>query len=145
MTRVDDAVDCFTQGFCCSQAVISSYCDMFGLDRDLAYRISGPFGVGMGRMCETCGAVTGALMVIGLKYGRASITDDISIRERSFAKVQEFSEAFRKKNGSIVCRELMGCDMGTPEGMQYARENRLRITNCTNYVQDAVEILERIL
>jgi C_GCAxxG_C_C family probable redox protein len=144
MTRIDDAIDCFTRGFCCSQAVISSYCDMFGLDRDLACRVSGPFGVGMGRMCETCEAVTGAFMVIGLKYGRAS-TDDISKQEKSFAKVQEFSEAFRKKNGSIVCRELMGYDMGTPEGLQYARENHLRITNCTNYVRDAAEILERIL
>lgn len=145
MTRVDDAVDCFTQGFCCSQAVLSAYCDMFGLDRKTAYRVSGPFGVGMGRMCETCGAVTGAFMVIGLKYGRTSTTEDISKREQSFAKVREFSEAFRQKNGSLVCRELMGCDMGTPEGAQYAKENHLRVTNCTNYVRDAVQILERIL
>ena len=144
MTRVDDAVDCFTSGFCCSQAVLSAYCDMFGLDRNQAYRVSGPFGVGMGRMCETCGAVTGAFMVLGLKYGKV-IADDNSRREQSFAKVREFSEAFRKKNGSIVCLELMGCDMGTPEGMQHAKENGLRITRCTSYVRDAAEILERIL
>ncbi len=75
ISRIDSAVDCFTCGFSCSQAVFSTFAEKIGLDKETALRISGPFGGGMARMGDTCGAVTGAFMAIGLKYGKAKADD----------------------------------------------------------------------
>jgi C_GCAxxG_C_C family probable redox protein len=76
MNKVERAVYCFNQGFSCSQAVLSTYGPKFELDPELALKVSGAFGAGMGRMGETCGAVTGAFMVIGLKYGKTRVEDE---------------------------------------------------------------------
>jgi C_GCAxxG_C_C family probable redox protein len=144
MTKADDAVEYFNKGFSCSQSVLSAYSDELGMGRDQAFRVAGAFGAGMGRMCETCGAVTGAFMVLGLKYGKVKAEDEPA-KEKTYAKVQEFVREFKAGNGSIVCRDLLGCDMGTPEGMKHARENRLTSTKCPKYVRDAAEIVERLL
>jgi len=69
MSRVEEAVSCFADGFSCSQSIVSTYGTEFGVDREKALKISTGFGGGMGRLGGTCGAVTGAIMVIGLKYG----------------------------------------------------------------------------
>jgi C_GCAxxG_C_C family probable redox protein len=144
MTKADDAVECFNKGYSCSQAVLSAYSEEFGMDKEQALRVSGAFGAGMGRLCETCGAVTGAFMVLGLKYGKVKAEDEPA-KEKSYAMVKEFVKEFKAMNGSIVCRELLGCDMGTPEGMKYAKENRLASTKCPKYVRDAAGIVERLL
>ncbi len=144
MAKADEAVECFNKGFSCSQAVLSAYCEQFGLGKEQALRVAGAFGAGMGRMCETCGAVTGAFMVIGLKYGKVKPEDEPS-KEKAYALVKEFAKDFKARNGSIVCRELLGCDMGTPEGMRFAKAHRLTSTKCPKYVKDAAEIVERLL
>ncbi len=144
MTKADDAVECFSKGYSCSQSVLSAYCGQFGMGKEQALRVAGAFGAGMGRMCETCGAVTGAFMVLGLKYGKVKEEDEPA-KEKTYAKVQEFVRDFKARNGSIVCRELLGCDMGTPEGMKYAKEQRLTVTKCPKYVRDAAEIVERLI
>lgn len=144
MTKADDAVNCFSQGYSCSQSVLSAYSEQFGMDKEQAFRVAGAFGAGMGRLCETCGAVTGAFMVLGLKYGQVKI-EDAPAKEKAYAKVQEFVREFKARNGSVVCRELLGCDMGTPGGMKFAKENRLTSTKCPKYVRDAADILERLI
>lgn len=144
MTKADDAVECFGKGYSCSQAVLSALGGQFGMDNEQAFRVAGAFGAGMGRMCETCGAVTGAFMVLGLKYGKVKVEDEPA-KEKTYAKVQEFVKEFKARNGTIVCRELLGCDMSTPEGMQYAKANRLASTKCPKYVRDAAEIAERLI
>ncbi len=144
MTKSDDAAECFNKGYNCSQSVLYAYCDQFGMDKEQALKVAGAFGAGMGRMCETCGAVTGAFMVIGLKYGKVKVEDEPT-KEKAYALVREFSEKFKAKNGSIVCRELLGCDMGTPEGMKFAKEHQLHTAVCPKLVRDAADILERIL
>ena len=144
MTKADDAVECFDKGFNCSQSVFTAYSGDFGMDEEQALRLSCAFGAGMGRMCETCGAVTGAFMVLGLKYGKIKAEDEPA-KEKTYAKVQEFATAFKARNGTIVCKELLGCDMGTPEGMKFAKEHKLHSTRCPKYVRDAAEILDLLL
>ena len=144
MSEVEVAVSRFKDGFSCSQAVFSAYATQFGLNREIALKIAGAFGGGMGHMGETCGAVTGTLMVIGLKYGR-TIAEDRQSQEKTDSLVKEFIDRFKSRSGSIVCRELLGCDLSTPEGVNIAKEKKLRDTLCTKFVQDAAEIIEQIL
>jgi len=144
MNQVDCAVSCFKEGFVCSQAVFSTYGPQFGVDRELALKISGTFGGGMGRMGEMCGAVTGAFMVIGLRYGNTRV-EDRQIKENAYSLVREFVDKFQSRNGTIVCRALLGCDISTPEGRTLAQEKDLFATLCPKFVQDAAEIIEQIL
>jgi C_GCAxxG_C_C family probable redox protein len=144
MSTIEEAVACFKEGFVCSQAVLSVYSAQFGLDHDTALKIADGFGGGMARMGETCGAVTGAFMVIGLKHGRIAV-EDTRAHETTYDLMGEFVRRFRSRNGSIVCRELLGCDIGSPEGLQSARQQNLFVTVCPGYVRDAAEILEEIL
>ena len=143
-SRVEQAVACFQEGFSCSQAVLATFAPQFGMDRDLALKVSGAFGAGMGRMGETCGAVTGAFMVIGLLHGRTKAKDQ-ETKEKAYALVAKLADQFRQRNGSLACRELLGCDLGTPEGQQVAHDHGLSATRCTVFVRDAAEIVERML
>ena len=144
MDKVKQSVLCFKEGFSCSQAVFATYAVDMGMDRETAFKIAQAFGGGMGHMGETCGAVTGAFMVIGLKYGRIRVDDD-DAKRKTYTLVQEFTKKFKARNGIIVCRELLGCDIGTPEGERIAKEEKLISTLCPKFVRDAAEILEEIL
>jgi len=144
MSRIEDAVSRFKDGFMCSQAVLSAYAGEFGMDRDSALRVSAAFGGGMGRMGEICGAVTGAFMVIGLKYGRTEVKDTQS-HEKTNRLVRDFVNRFKAINGSIVCRELLDCDLNTSDGQKTFVDKKLRDTLCTKFVRDAAEIVEQLL
>ncbi|UCB42278.1 MAG: C_GCAxxG_C_C family protein [Dehalococcoidales bacterium] len=144
MSKIEEAVACFKEGFICSQAVLSAYSEQFGLDRDTALKIADGFGGGMGRMGETCGAVTGALMVIGLKHGR-TVVENTQTHEMTYDLVNEFVRGFKSRNKYITCQELLKCDLSTPEGLQSARQQNLFNTACPGYVRDAAEIIEDIL
>ena len=144
MSKVQVAVTTFGEGFSCSQAVLSALAPGLGLDRETALRVAGAFGGGMGRMGLTCGAVTGALMVIGLKYGNVEAGDK-QAKEKTYAVVREFVERFRSRNGAIACRELLGHDISTPEGMQLIREKGLFASRCPKLVGDAIEIAEGLV
>jgi len=143
-TRPEQAVNIFKEGSNCSQAVISVYAEEFGLSQKMALKIAQGFGGGMGRMALTCGAVTGAFIVLGLKYGNADINDK-GAKERIYGLVREFSRRFESRNSSIVCRELLGCDISTPEGVLTAKENSLFISVCPKMVREAVEILDEMI
>ena len=143
MTRIEEAKTLFAQGFACSQAIVGAYAPSLGLDRDTAIKIASGFGGGMGRLAETCGAVTGAFMVLGLKFGSAS--SDREAKEIVYAKVRDFAERFKARHGSLVCRDLLGCDLNTPEGLASAQETKLFSTVCPPYVETAAEILEEIM
>lgn len=144
MNGVQRAVSCFAEGFSCSQSVLSAFGPQLGLDRETALRVASAFGGGMGRRGETCGVVTGAFMVIGLKCGRTRVDND-EAREKAYNLVSEFVVEFESQHGSVICRELLGCDISTPEGLELAREMNLRTTRCPNFVRDAAEIIEQVL
>lgn len=144
MNRSEKAVSLFKEGFNCSQAVFTTFAVDMGMERDAALKTAQAFGGGMAQMGETCGAVTGAFMVIGLKYGRTRADDD-EAKRRTYALVAEFVEKFRARNGTIICRELLGCDIGTTEGNRVAKDKQLFSAVCPGFVRDAVDILEEIL
>ncbi len=142
--NVEQAVSYFKKGFSCSQAVLSAYGPRFGLSRTMARRVAGAFGGGMGRMGKTCGAVTGAFMVIGLKYGMTKV-ENLREREKAYKRVKEFAKRFTSRHGSITCKDLLGYDLSTPQGLKTATEKRLFVTVCPKYVRDASRILDKIL
>ncbi len=144
MSEGEKAVACFNEGFMCSQAVLAAYAAEFGVDRQTALKVSAAFGGGMGRLGEVCGAVTGAFMVIGLKYGRTEVKD-AKAHEKAARLVQEFAQRFKSMSGSIICRELLGCDLNTKEGQQAFVDRKLRDTLCTRYVRDAAEIVGQLI
>jgi C_GCAxxG_C_C family probable redox protein len=142
--KPDCAVECFNSGFNCAQAVFSTYCDKLGLDKTTAMRIAGGFGGGMGHIGETCGAVTGALMLIGLKHGKVH-KDDNDAKEKTYALIKEFTKQFKDIHGSVRCTELLGYDISTEEGLKAAREANVWGTVCAKFVKDSSQIVEKLL
>jgi C_GCAxxG_C_C family probable redox protein len=144
MSLTELAVTRFRDGCSCSQAVFSTYAEPMGLDRETALKVSGGFGGGMGRMAETCGAVTGAMMAIGLKHASADV-NDVEAREKTYELVRRFAGEFQARHGSLDCRDLLGCDISTSEGRQQAHDRDTRETVCPQLVRDAAEVLEQLL
>jgi C_GCAxxG_C_C family probable redox protein len=144
MRKIDRAISLFASGFSCSQSVLAAFGPSLGLDEDTCLRIASPFGAGMGRMQETCGAVTGAFMAIGLKYGKG-LSGSSEDKDRSYALARELSRLFCEKHGTMRCRDLLGCDMNTNEGRKHIQEKDLFKTLCPLYVKEAVQILEKLL
>jgi C_GCAxxG_C_C family probable redox protein len=141
VTGASDAVACFDGGFNCAQAVFASSSERFGLDRETALRVACGLGAGMGRQQRTCGAVTGAYLLIGLRCGNVS-ADDRPARERTYALVREFAARFEARNGTTICRELLGVDLvgGDPAIVT----ERVRAV-CPTMVRDAADIVEQLL
>ena len=144
MSKQDVAVCLFRQGFSCSQAVAAAFAPDLGLDREAALRVAQPFGGGIARRADWCGAITGALLVIGLKHGRVR-AEDTAARDRTYALVNTFIDRFAARYGQIRCRDLLGCDIGTPEGQKQAETQKLHQTKCEDFVRDAAAILEELL
>src|SRR5512143_2750203 len=110
----------FAKGLNCSQAVFAAFAAQLGLSEEVALRIASPFGGGIARRGQTCGALTGALMAFGLKYGN----DSPEAKEETYRIAEQFIRRFEETHGGILCRELLGYDVSTQEGLQAARENR---------------------
>jgi C_GCAxxG_C_C family probable redox protein len=144
MNNVDRAVSCFAGGCVCSQAIFATFSEQLGLDRQIAMKIADAFGAGMGGLAETCGAVTGAFMVIGLKYGRGEPDDDRA-KEKTRELVKKFVTEFKARRQTIVCKELLGYDISTAAGMQSAEEKGIFGDRCPKIVRDAAEILEQLV
>ena len=142
--KVEAAVACFKEGFNCSQAILSTYGVAFGLEGPTALKAASAFGAGMGGLGEVCGAVTGALIVIGLKHGRTEARDK-EAKEKTNALVRDFAGRFRSRHRSLLCRELLGCDLTTPEGVAAARQKGYFTELCPRFVRAAAEILENVL
>lgn len=125
----------------CAQSVLLSYASELNLDEMTALRIAAGFGGGMA-MAETCGAVTGAYMVLGLKVQSEGKTIQ-EIKTETKVAVKKFNELFIAKHGSLKCKKLLGVDIATPEGSAEANERNLFDTVCADLVASAAEILEK--
>jgi C_GCAxxG_C_C family probable redox protein len=146
-TKAELARQYHGRGFGCAQAVLASFSQDYGLDEEAALRISTGFGSGMGRMCEVCGALTGAFMVIGLKHGKVA-TDGTKYgpnTETTYRLVAEMAKKFEARNGSIYCREIIGHDLSDPEEREKVVQMGLFTTTCGKCILDSVELLEEIL
>jgi C_GCAxxG_C_C family probable redox protein len=137
------AVNLHLRGFNCSQAVFSTLASPLGLENSLALKIASPFGGGIGRTGETCGAISGALMALGLQKGFSEV--DPQAKDRIYALAREFMRRFQERYGALDCKVLIGVDIGTPEGLQKARQQDIFSTRCSQFISGAVEIAEDML
>ena len=133
----------FESGYNCAQAVLCTFAEELGMDTDTARRISSSFGGGMGRMREVCGACSGMFMAAGLKYGDYDVNNNAQ-KAQHYKHIQQLAEEFRKSNGSIICRELLGlsvkCDGYIPEKRT---DEYYKKRPCGEMVADAARILRR--
>ncbi len=143
MNHIELSKQYFAQNFNCAQAVFTAFADELGLSEKQALKIGGCFGSGM-RKGEVCGACTGALMALGLKYGQSEV-DDIESKQKTNEVTERFLNLFKKENGSYICKELLGCDISTYDGRQFALENNLFVEFCPKMVESATIIAEKLL
>jgi C_GCAxxG_C_C family probable redox protein len=134
------AAEYFQEGYSCSQSVVLAFAEELGVDPEVALRMASGFGGGMGRTGNTCGAVSGAMMVIGLRDGYISPADKEN-KEKVYHLVARIHQLFREKYGATDCTTLLGHAIGNPVEQQKAREEGLFKTRCPLFVQDAVTIL----
>ena len=142
--REEKAIDSFRSGLNCAQAVVSSYSEDLSFDENLTLGISCGFGGGMGRLQETCGAVTGSFMVLGI-YNSKKYADNKDRKEETYSMIQNFNEKFKSIHGTLDCKSLLKCDLRTEEGQQYAKENNLFGTICERCISDSLKIVEDLI
>jgi C_GCAxxG_C_C family probable redox protein len=139
MTRKEDLVDERFPKFNCAQTVFSLFAPELGIDEKTALKIASGFGGGMA-CAETCGAVTGSYMVIGMKHGHS--LPDAREKANTKLKIQRFNEKFKKEHGTLICKELTGFDISTPEESFAASEENVFQTKCPRFLKTACTILE---
>lgn len=139
------AKELFLKGYNCAQAVFAAFCDETGMDIETALKVASPFGGGMGRLREVCGAVSGMLMVVGMKYGYID-TSDKKVKTEHYKLVQDLAKQFEKENGSIICRELLGLSIRNDNPVPEDRnENYYRKRPCAELVEQAARILDEYI
>jgi C_GCAxxG_C_C family probable redox protein len=138
------ALALFDSGFNCAQAICAAYAPALGLDEPTALRAAQAFGGGIAHRGETCGALSGALIVLGLKYGKVKALDNAA-RDLTYAKVQELFSRFESLHDSTRCRTLIGFDLTDPAQCAAAKETGVFKNTCPALVRDAAEILEELL
>ncbi len=135
------AQDRFSQGFSCSQSVFSAYAAQLGIDDETALKLASPFGGGVAYQGQVCGAVTGALMALGLARGSATVDQ----KDETYRMAEEFVKRFQERHDTILCRELIGHDISTPDGLENAREQKVFQTICPGLVREAAELVAEFL
>jgi len=142
MDKITEALALFEKGCLCSQSILTAYGRDHGIERGTAMRLAAAFGGGM-RLGETCGAVTGAFMILGL----ANCSEDCETkpeRLRAYAAVEEFARRFRERHGPLACKDLLGCNIATAEGQRQAEDQGLFHSICPGLIRDACEFLEQL-
>lgn len=143
LSKADRAVERFLSGYNCSQAVFSVFAEEYGLSPGDAMAISRGFGGGIGQRGSVCGAVTGAVMALGIATGRG--IDNAEAKRVVYGNVQEFLRRFEERCKTVVCRDLIGVDISTPEGNAMAKERGLFSSVCPAFVREAAEIVGEII
>jgi C_GCAxxG_C_C family probable redox protein len=142
--KVEIAVEAFTSGSNCAQSVVKAFAEDLKINEAQALQMASGFGAGMGRLQKTCGAVTGAFMVIGLNNSLAIQLDE-ERKDKTNQMIQDFESRFQGAHHSTNCKELINCDLNTEEGQQYFKEEKLGAFVCQNCIFNAVRILEEVM
>lgn len=143
-THAERAARLFREGCNCAQSVFVAYCDWTGFDREKAIRLSASFGGGMGRLREVCGALSGALMALGMLRAPLDPTDRAA-KAAHYARVQALGHAFRAHNGSLLCRDLLGDQAGSGYVPDERTEAYYQSRPCERLIYDAAHLLERMI
>jgi len=144
MNKIEQAEKYFDEGFACSQAVLAAFCREYHLPKETALRLADGFGGGIARQGLTCGAVTGAVMVLSLKYGRTKPQNQPA-KKKLNDKIQQFIQQFQAHHQTINCNDLLGVDISTKLGLDAATQKNLFKIQCPKYVKSAAHILTEIL
>jgi len=142
--RVEQAVAAFEAGYNCAEAIVGTYGPALGLGGAVSVRAASGLGAGLGRRGEVCGAVSGATVVLGLRHGREQAEDKTG-KDRVYGLVREFLKRFEARMGAIRCRELLGMEIETAEGLRAARESGRVEEVCPQCVRAAAGLLEEML
>jgi len=142
--NAEAALECFSKGCNCAQAVFSTYAPQFGIAEQDAVRVATGFGAGIARLQGVCGAVTGGVMAISAAKGMNHPTEKAA-KENTYALVRDFVERFRSRHQTILCGELLGCDLNTAEGRKEFEARHLHNTHCTTFVRDATALVQDVL
>jgi C_GCAxxG_C_C family probable redox protein len=143
MTRVQQARAMFGPQYSCSQSILAAFGPSLGLDEDMALRLARGLGMGMAQGL-TCGAVSAAMLVLGLAQGPRQ-AQEREPRYACYEVLEDFCQQFQDIHGSIACRDLLGVDLGTPQGRQQAQERGLFMSLCPRFVESAGLLLEDML
>lgn len=146
MDRVQKAVELFKSGCNCSQSVVCAYCDLFGMEEKAAMCVSEGLGGGMGRMRLTCGAVSGMAMLAGLALSNG-LAGDIPTRTKVYAAVQKMAKEFEEKNGSVICRDLLGKNLAGNTGAVPTKrtDEFYKKRPCIGCIEDCARLVEKYL
>lgn len=145
MNKREKAESLFKEGYNCAQSVILTFSDELSLDEETLAKLASSFGAGMGRLREVCGAVSSMFMIEGLLNGYTSANDDLAKTEH-YKCIQDLAEAFKEKNDTIICRELLGLEEGPSNYVPSKRtENYYAERPCMKFVGDAAEIIEKMI
>lgn len=144
MDRIEKAKNFFQSHYNCAQSILLAFAADFNLPETKASQIAQAFGGGLARQGEICGTVIGALMVIGLKYGKTRPEDD-EAREKTYSLARKFISLFKEKHGTLLCRELIGVDLSQPGGYEMASSQGLFNSICSSLIASAIKLLEEIL
>ena len=144
MKRAEEACERFANGSVCAQAVLAVFAKDCGISEALAMKLGVGYAGGIGMGGHTCGAVTGAVAVLGLVFGNET-PEDIEAKAKALEKVKSLREAFEKEFGTLTCKELLNCDLSTPKGIEKAKENALFETTCPLFVKRCVELTHELL
>jgi C_GCAxxG_C_C family probable redox protein len=134
----------FDLGYNCAQAVLVPFAVDVGVSDAEAYRMASVFGAGMGRLQETCGALTGAFMALGLAHGFVDPKDSVT-RDKLLVETQRLAAEFKQEFGSLSCRDLTACDLNTSAGQAYHKEQNQRLLICSRCVRSSAINLARVL
>ena len=139
--RIEKAVELFKEGYNCSQSVVAAFADMYGFTNEQALKMSASFGGGIGRMRQTCGAACGLFMLAGLETG-CTEGKDREGKENNYKVVQALAEEFRKRNGSLICAELLGLSKTapTPATPEARTAEYYKKRPCVKMVEEAARI-----
>jgi C_GCAxxG_C_C family probable redox protein len=143
-TNQSKAIAAFKSGLNCAQSVVIAFAEDLNFDKVAASNTAVGFGGGMGRMQETCGAVTGAFMVLGI-YNSAKFQDNLSLKNATYPMIREFDTKFKSIHQTTNCRALLQCDLSSEQGHTFAVENKLFEKICEKCIADAVGIVEELI
>lgn len=145
VSRIGQAVATFESGYTCAQSVFATYADLFGMDRETALKLASPMGGGVGRMREICGVVSAMALLAGLKEGNTDPANEDG-KERIYLLTRQLAERFKEKNGTIICRELLGIEGMEESAKPSARTKEYYASRpCSRLVADASRIIEEVL
>ena len=134
------ALGLMDSGFNCSQSVITTYSEVLDFDKELASSVACGFGAGMGRLQGTCGAVTGAYMVLGVFCSKKH-KDNGDRKAQSYSMIQAFNKNFIEIHNTTDCGKLLNCDLKTEQGQQYFQDNKLMEKVCKICIRDAIRLI----